>query len=276
MATATTVRVTIGRALAGVSGADGDIALTQGTVLAAYQFIAETERITQATNLAYIGSKPILKITQATVLALWRGRRENRKLRAWGFSLDGHDFYVLRLGELNTLVYDLTTGQWTRWSTPGENVLRAHLGLNWQGEGKTTLDQGFAWNIIGGDDTTGNLWILDPNEALDQDVDGTETPFDRKVLGAVPMRLRDSAQCAAIYVLANLGSPSLVGDGITLSTSDDNGFNWIDHGTVTVESGNVTQELGWLGLGLITSPGRLFLLEDTGAITRISSMDMRP
>jgi hypothetical protein len=216
-----------------------------------------------------------LRTAGSYVTVVVRGHTENRKLRAWGFSLDGHDFYVLRLGETSSLVYDMTTGQWSRWASPGRTVLRTHLGLNWTGQAKTTLDQGYAWNVIGADDTTGDLWILDPNVNIDDNADGTQSSFSRQATGGVPARLREGIQCGAVYLTANLGSPLLTAPTVTLETSDDSGNNWINHGAVTVNTGDTTQELAWLGLGLMTAPGRLFRVTDSGAITRISSLDMR-
>lgn len=253
-----------------------DVRLTLGAVFVLYNHPAATLRTTQVANVVVVKSTPDIKTTQATVVVLWKGRTERRKVRAWGFSQDGHDFYVLRLGETMTLVYDLTTQQWSKWENPGLNVLRAHLGLNWTGQAKTSLDAGYAWNVIGGDDNTGILWNLDPTVEVDDDVNGVDTSFERQVVGQYPMRLRDTAQCGAVYVLANLGSPVLTAEGVTLETSDDLGYNWINHGTVTIESGNTSQEVGWIGLGVMTSPGRIFRITDTGAFARISSMDIRP
>lgn len=278
MAAATTVRATQGEVLASWGGDAFDLRLTMGAVLTAYKYPSTTLRSTQGMVLAAVGGKPTLRNSQSTILVLWAGRRENRKMRAWGFSLDGHDFYVLRLGESATLVHDMTTGQWSRWATNDLNVWRAHLGLNWGGVEKVILDQDFKWNIVGGDDSTGVIWLADPTAGIDEDTAGiTETaPFDRKAIGVMPMRLREGQQCGAIYLTAALGSPTLTGASITLRTSDDNGYNWVDHGDVVIASGNTTQEISWLGLGLITAPGRIFEISDAGGTCRLSSLDMRP
>lgn len=274
MAAASDVRATQG-AVFSLTGGKADLRLTQGAALVLYNHHTATIHTTQGTIETLVGGKPNLKTTQATILVLYNIGSENRKLRAWGFSLDGHDFYVLRLGTSNTLVYDLTTQQWSEWSSPSLNYLRAHLGLNWDGLAKTTLDKGYAWNVVGGDDTTGNLWILDPNYGRDDNADGTNSAFTRQAIGAIPNRLRQSQQCGAVYLTANLGNPALTGDTVLLETSDDSGNNWTNHGTITVVSGSTTQELSWLGLGLITAPGRLFRITDSGALGRISSLDMR-
>ena len=274
MAIASDVRSTQGTVISLTSSKAG-LYVTQGLVLALYQHPTATLRSTQAEVAALIGAKPTLRTTQSSVLVLYLVGAENRRLRAWGFSQDGHDFYVLRGGTSYSLVYDLTTGQWSRWVSPGKNYLRAHLGLNWEGQSKTTLDQGYAWNVVGADDTTGDLWILDPTYNVDDNADGTHSPFNREVVGGVPMRLRNGMQCGAMYLTANLGAPESTAPTVTLLTSDDSGVNWVNQGAITVTVGNTIQELSWLGLGLITAPGRLFKIQDSGAINRISSLDMR-
>lgn len=270
------IRVTQGYVLSVLDPDNSDnLKLTQGAVLVIYTKHSVEARTTQGFVNSLLGGTFDLRTTQARVLVLWRGRRENRKLRAWPFSLDGHDFYVLRLGEDHTMVLDLSTGQWSRWATPDMEVWRAHLGLNWQGIGETTLDNSYSWNVVGGDDDQGVLWLADPTYSRDTDLDGVDISFDRQALGMVPMRLREGKQCGGIYVIGSVGNPALTGDQITLKTSDDNGHTWIDHGGLTVTASQWDQEVSWLGLGLITAPGRMFLLEDNGAFARISSMDMR-
>jgi hypothetical protein len=196
-------------------------------------------------------------------------------ISAWGYNLDGHRFYHLRLGTQSTMVYDRTTRQWAHWASPSKDYLIAHIGGNWLGIGATTLNN-YAWNVIGGDDTTGNLWVLDPNVAVDDNRDGSQSAFTRKCIGAIPMRLRQTTQCAAVYLLGSLGEPALTGQGVMLETSDDNGHSWTDEGTVTITADDYSQELNWMGLGLIKAPGRLFRFTDTGALTRVSSADIRP
>ena len=73
-------------------------------------------RITQARIVAAEEADNNLEISQSRLLVAVRGRPGNPRLRDWTFSLDGHDFYVLRLGDDLTLVYDATTEQWVDWS----------------------------------------------------------------------------------------------------------------------------------------------------------------
>jgi hypothetical protein len=267
-------RITEANAFTLLGGATPHI--TQLTAMAMYNHPAVTTNITQSTWEGLIKSSPNVKITQASTLVLWSGSTGSRRVRAWAFSQDGHDFYVLRGGSSWSLVYDLTTGQWSQWASPSLNYLRTHIGLNWQGQSKTSLDAGYAWNVVGGDDTLGMLWMLDPSQTKDTDENNVDVEFTRKAIGMVPVRLRDTGQCGAVYLTANVGAPSLVGDGVTLSTSDDSGFNWNNQGTITVTSGDTNQEFAWIGLGIMKAPGRMFQVTDSGAFARISSLDMRP
>ena len=89
--------------------------------------------------------------------------------RVWTFSLDGHDFYVLRLGDSETLVYDLYSEQWVDWANFQKEFWRANNGQNWAGASKLAYTYGS--DVVVGDDTYGLLWFLDPEQPYDQDPD---------------------------------------------------------------------------------------------------------
>lgn len=196
-------------------------------------------------------------------------------IRAWGCTLDGHDFYLLRLGDDYTLVYDDATGTWAHWHSPDLDYFRPRVGMNWPGFGSDSIARGFNWNIVAGDDTTDNLWMMDPEAGDDENALTGSTAFEREVTGAVMQRGRKTQRCNQIYLTMNLGDPQVTGANIQLETSDDGGQSWYDHGVVTVTPGDYTQEIVWHGLGLITAPGRIFKLSDAGASVRISSLEMR-
>lgn len=199
----------------------------------------------------------------------------SEQLRSWTFSLDGHDFYVLRLGDFETLVLDLVTGQWSRWFGHGLAYLRAHLGLNWLGLAVTSLNRGFSWNVVAGDDSGSQLWMMEPVSGIDESPGSGTASYQRRAAAAVPMRLRATAPCYEVFLTASLGNPALVGATVTLETSDDQGQTWLNHGAITITAGAYTQELSWPSLGLIRAPGRIFRVTDEGALTRLSSLDMR-
>lgn len=203
------------------------------------------------------------------------GQDDDRRLRVWGFSLDGHDFYVLRVGELETLVYDLTTGQWAHWASPERENWRAHVGQNWVGMSATTLARGFGTDIVAGDDTTGTLWILDPTAGRDDNPIEGDAAFTRIVVGGVPLSSRDAAPCNAVQLTLSLGAPAMTGAEITLRTSDDFGHTYVSHGAVTTTAADFGQVVEWRSLGTMRQPGRLFEISDDGAAVRISRADMR-
>lgn len=199
---------------------------------------------------------------------------EITKVRAWPLSLDGHDMYVLRIGETGTAVFDLTTGEQSFWDSEERTVWRAQTGATWLGR---TSENDVATNIIVGDDTLGLLWSLDPEQPYD-DPDtfgGPTTSFERVLTTVVPLRMRNSVSCDAVYLTANVGEPLTGNEAFTLRTSDDNGRTWRSHGTVTLTAGNYTQEVSWRSLGLMRAPGRIFEIVDSGASTRISNFDIR-
>lgn len=249
--------------------------LSQLGVMVIFNYPADDGRLSQLGAMVVAESSPILRASQLGAMVVYRGRIDNNTVRCWTFSLDGHDFYVIALGSASTLVYDLTTQQWSEWSSPDLATWRAHKGQNWVTMGETTWTNSTT-NVVAGDDNFGLLWTLDPTVGYDESPrDAEPTPFDREVTGGVPGKLRDKTRVNAVYLTGSMAKPQVLGSGITLETSDDNGTTWQDHGTVTVDANNFDQEFSWRSLGLIKSPGKLFRITDSGASVRIDSLDMR-
>jgi hypothetical protein len=201
-------------------------------------------------------------------------------LRVWGYSLDGHDFYVLRIGDSGTFVYDLTTRQWAEWRTPGRTNWRAHIGQNWVGcIGFNSGDT----DVIAGDDGAngtgeGTLWQLSTIEGRDDRVDinmREDDKITKVVTGGIPCTGRQTIPCNAVAVTLALGAPTQDGAFIKLETSDDLGQTWTDHGAQVIVSGDFTAVVEWRGLGMIRAPGRIFRFTDDGASVRIAKADMR-
>jgi hypothetical protein len=215
-------------------------------------------------------------VAQAGILAAVRGRVANPVLRAWTFSLDGHDYYVLRLGDTSTLVYDCYSQQWVDWSDFQSLTWRAQCGMNWIGA--QGLATGYGSDVVAGDDIYGLLWFLDPEQSFDDNPRQASTVqqlfFERIVMGQVPIRGREVLPCYAVWLTTDMGDPAYEGAGVTLSSSDDAGVTYDDHGIVTVTAGENSPELSWYSLGQIEAPGRLFKIFDDGAITRLDGMEM--
>jgi hypothetical protein len=198
---------------------------------------------------------------------------QSSTVRVWGFMLDGHEFYVLRLGTSETLVYDRFTKQWSQWTSRGFDYWRAHIGGNWQGMTETLADG--RTDVVAGDDSTGVLWRLDPLAGVDDNTSTGTSEFTRMVIGGIPLDGREVSKCNAVTLSLSLGNPSLTGAQITLRTSDNQGHDWISHGSVVTTAGSYDQVVEWRALGLMKAPGRVFELSDNGAAVRISSADMR-
>lgn len=254
---------------------------TQADMLVDTHFKDAALRVTQAEAQIYEKPSLSLRVSQAEVLAYVRGRIQNPKMRAWAFTLDGHDFYVLRLGMDITLVFDLTTEQWVDWDAFSETYWPVNCGINWVGgTGILQSDKktSYGSNVLVGDDSYGLLWFLDPNLAYDQHPEAAnptqQINFPRVLQGQVPMVGREVLPCYAVWLTTDMGAPGYVGAGVKLEISDDAGKNYDDMGTITVTTGVNDPELFWGSLGQIDAPGRLFRITDDGAVARIDNMEM--
>lgn len=194
-------------------------------------------------------------------------------LRSWAFRLDGHEYYVLRLGEAETLVFDRLTQQWSHWQSPDRTNWRAHVGCNWQGMAGTLGDDGT--DIVAGDDSTGVLWRLDPTSGRDDRTDTGDDAFSRVVTGAIPLDGRDVLQVGAIQITVTLGAPSQAGASLILETSTDLGHTWVNHGEQVVAAGAYSQVVEWRGCGIARQPGLLARITDDGATVRIGRAQIR-
>lgn len=197
---------------------------------------------------------------------------DDPRLRAWHFSLDGHDFYVLRLGTDMTIVHDLTTGQWSWWHSPDRQNWRANYGFNWLSSGPNSADYGS--NVFVGDDEEGVVWALDPEQAYDEKPAGGLEYFLRVATGQIATRTRRFLSVFQAYLMGSLGRPAYIGAEVKLEYSDDSGLTFKDAGDIEVRNLDRVQELAWRSLGRIYAPGRLFRVTDDGAVARIDSLDV--
>lgn len=275
MALTPTIITPQGRVLAVAElAATSAIDVTQARALALINFPAETVVATQARVLAVVRDPAnTMQITQARVIMVARGRFERPRMRAWTFTLDGHDFYVLQTIN-ETMVCDLSNGRWHIWGSGSDVLWRAHTGITWQRAlPAATL---YGSNIVAGDDTLGVLYLLDPEGQVDEHPDESrdDVPFRRAVVGQIAMRGRESVPCWGVEVYGSLGE-QLSDDyvSVTLYTSDDQGHTYVNHGSKDVSIGDYTARLDWLSLGQMQAPGRLIMVEDYGALVRIDGLE---
>jgi len=214
------------------------------------------------------------RVTGLEVVSLVKGKTYNPKLRRFTYTLDAHDFYVLRLGDDKTLVFDLYTGQWSSYSSGVSETWKANAGLNWYGAG--SIPSVYGSNIIVGDDTYGSLYVLDPEYGVDDNYSGeTQSTFDRVATGQIPVRGRDAFPVYSVYLTSALGAPSITPNSVTLEYSDDQGHSWlVADEPQEMGLGDYAKEFSWRSLGQARAPGRLFRITDNGAFSRIDSLDV--
>lgn len=235
-----------------------------------------------AINAVYAGATTVynniarnINVSQAVFFVVARGRIANPNLIAWSYTLDGHDFYILKLGSTGkTLVFDLTTQQWSWWSTFNSISLRTSYGFNWRSA--ATIPSVYGSNIIVGDDTLGTLWVLNPLQGLDDNpLDDTQSTFDRVATGQMIQRGRVSTPVYSAYLTASFGDPTLILNTVTLDYSDDQGNTYVtaDQPQISL-TGGYDQEFVWRSMGQVRAPGRLFRITDDGAFARIDGLDI--
>lgn len=273
-------RVTTGDVLVAAGGKSPEARLTTTDVLVALNFPSKEGRVTTFDGLVTVKSSMPVRVTNAAVLVAVKGRTANPKLRAWTFTLDGHDFYVLRLGTMGTLVYDLYSKQWMDWDAFNEIYWPVNVGINWV-DGQGVLDSAskpYGSNVLVGDDTYPLLYILEPEQPYDQAPDpldpAQDVYFERIVQGQYPITGRQAMPCYVVWLTTDMGAPAYVGAGVKLEISDDAGATYDDMGTVNITPGENSPELSWYSLGQIEAPGRLFRITDDGAVARIDSLEM--
>jgi len=173
--------------------------------------------------------------------------------RAWTFEFDGHVFYCLDLGNTGTLVYDLTTKQWSVFDTTGYN-------------GAFNFKNGIYWRtgrrIVGGDAESGNVYEMEPDTFLDEGW----RPVSYEVRGIL---FAEGVDVVRQYALRLIGSAGRLADDISpvlnMKFSDDEGASWSNEYSITLTTDS-KQRLEFRSLGAFAAPGRVFRLYDTGGV----------
>ena len=277
--TGPTVRTTEARVFSIISTSAAAERLAQARVLTIYTYPANSERVSAFRGIVAVKRNSHIEISEVRTIAVVRGRVANPRVRAWTFTLDGHDFYVLRLGDAETLIYDVLTKQWTEWDSFHNGAWRPNIGTTWVGAQKLGFKYGS--NIVAGDDTFGLLWFLNPDQGYDDAPDPTypqqQIPFTRVVTGQALTTGRTIIPCYALFLDGdNYGSTATdFAAAVQLDYSDDQGRTFVSAGAIAAfDTTGVANPYQWLSLGQISSPGRLFRITDNGVFQRLDSMGM--
>lgn len=239
-------------------------------------FPSEETRLSQFDVMMPLETEMMAEVSQLNVMVVARGRVADPSLKVWQFPLDSHNFYVLNLGDIETLVYDKLSKKWSVWGSGQGPRWRLSCGCSWLGAGANASVLGSS--IVVGDDTYGVLYFLDPKYPYEDDpvlgMDGA-APFHRAVQGQIPARGDDPMDCYGVRLTGSFGDvydESLT--TVTLSYSDDAGRNYVNAGTLDIAVDDFVARAEWRSLGMVKSPGRLFLIEDDGALARIDGLDL--
>lgn len=273
MAATPNANVTQAGVLAAVRMSAQQVRLPQSGAMAIYNIPSPEMRATSVGVNAVSEIVSEVDMTQAHILAVHLGYVNSPSVKAWGFTLDGHDFYVLKLGTSGkTLVFDLTTQQWSWWATKERASWRASTGINWRSAG--TVPSRYGSNIIVGDDSNGALWVLDPERSTDDGlIEGTSSSFDRVATAQMVVKGKQVSPIYSVYLSCSPGEANLDNE-VKLEYSDDQGRTFVTATLPHVVNGNVNQEYEWRSLGLVRAPGRLFRITDKGTLSRIDGLNI--
>lgn len=245
------------------SGApDDDVLISRAGVYSLSTGPAE-DTLVERSGVYAVGRDPApeIDIQRGGVYCLCRHNPEEQLLRAWRFPQDDHEFYVVQLFD-RTLVYDKLTQQWARWNSPDLSYWEGADGCDWQGI-----------NVCC-DILTGKVWKIDPDNRLDYET----TPIQSMVVGHLTERFRQNVPCYMAEVALSEGEPPVGIDattvGVGLRTSDDGGQSWYNHGIIPGEAIGENITVRWFGLGLMSAPGRVFEITDTGYARRIDGLNI--
>lgn len=199
------------------------------------------------------GGAMIRETTGALQVVYTTGVADSSRQRAWTFDFDGHSFYVLDLATSGALLYDLTTGQWTRFETAG-------YGGVWD------FRNGFHWRtgkmVVGGATDQPVIRKLTPESFVDEGW----RPIQSEVRGLLPV---GGIEYRRQYTLRLVGAAGQLSEETTpilrMQFSDDQGVSWSAEHTITLVP-DTRQRIEFRSLGAFTAPGRIFRLYDEGGI----------
>lgn len=179
-------------------------------------------------------------------------------LRAWGFRLDQHEYYVLTFGD-ETWVYDGSTNFWNPANSKGYGYWRAHIGSD------------VASSALAADALANNpvIWRIAPDRLTDdgEEIERTATAFMEWKSG----RARNDA----VSLLCELGNTAQAETPeIGMRYSDDGGktfSDWLFRSLGRV--GEYSHRPTWNRLGEIRPPGRIYQFRSTDpAVIRLSDV----
>ena len=230
---------------------------------------ARSARVSDLAMLIVRAANPNL-VTRASYLAelmvySTATPKQNRSL-AWTFSMDGHTFYVLDLGNQGTFLYDVVTSQWCKFETQNSVGWNIRNGTMWWTK--------FAPRVVGGDSTGPQVWEYDPTALFD---DGFRD-IEHAATAGIMLRSRVFVSMSELRIAASAGElDDTTGAAyIQLTYSDDGGQTYSAPVIVYLDVGttpNGQQDIRFPSLGAFMAPGRILQISDVGGVLRLDGVD---
>lgn len=176
--------------------------------------------------------------------------------RAFPYDIDGHIFYGLHVNGKGTYLLDLTTRQWTLWRSGDLTLWNAQYHVRWNGEY-------YAGSVI-----DNSVVKIDPESVLDDSF--RDNTF--RVTGRIEYQNRRFVQNPEAQIFGSIGDR---GGEVTLRYSNDEGETWSADRTVSVTAGMRDDNVLFYDMGSVRAPGRIYQIEDKGALRRIQSLRVK-
>lgn len=280
MVAAVTVRVSKANAVAVVDSSGGDIRVAQAGGVAVMSIPADEMRISQAGSIAVTTSDNDIRVAKAMAVAVLARRADNPYALVWTATLDAHEYLFIQLYN-ETLVHDFHAGRWYVWGSEDARLWRAQMGLNWVAnisgiQNSLSSEPTKLSKILVGDHQYGALYFLDPEMAEDDDYEGSSgLAFQRLIYGQLAVSGYTYVSVPAVQLRGSIGETVGASDmTVTLYYSDDRGHTFTQHDSLAITEGEYDTRVEWRSLGSFRGQGRLFKIEDYGALTRIDGLDM--
>jgi len=174
-------------------------------------------------------------------------RADPESFYAHSANWNGHDFYVLHIPTEGSFAYDLTTGEWSEWSSYQADLFRTNCSC----VGPNNV-------AILGDSATGALYTLAEDARTDtNDADPVVFEFSGllKIVGP-PVRNHNLRLDTYTGLAASTEDDPMV----QLATSDDHGKTWKDRGSQPLRrQGERARRVLWRALGMLRrDQGRVY------------------
>lgn len=206
------------------------------------------------------------RVSQLSMLAVYStATPAQEQTLAWTFTMDGHTFYVIDVGDQGTFLYDFITSSWAQFQTQGN--------AGWNFRNGTMWFTG-AMRFVGGDSSGPFVWELDPTAIFD---DGFRD-IEHAATAGIQLRSRVYVSMSEMRIAASAGLLDDTEGGalMQLDWSDDGGQTYQGPAIVQLIVGSTPdgqQDIFYPSLGSFMAPGRVLQLSDVGGVLRLDGVD---